>query len=353
MPKSLFTELLKNVPASASVAIDGTSSAEFSSFVDTGSYVLNAALSGTLFGGMQDNKITVFAGESSTGKTFFVLSIIKAWMQRNPTGVVVYFDTESAVTNQMLTERGLDLSRIAKVEPETIEQFRQSALAILDNYETTKSESPMIIVLDSLGNLSSIKEVSDIREQKDSRDMTKAQLIRGTFRVLRLRLAKLKVPMLVTNHVYAVVGAYVPTKALSGGSGLMYVSDSIAMLTKSKVRDKDKHIIGNDVTIKMYKSRMSRENSEVDVRILYTGGLDRHHGLLELAEAAGLVSVSAGRYTFQGHTKSVTAAKIMESPEMFFTPEFLHQLDDTFVKRNFSYGHVGPASPSRGAHEVE
>lgn len=147
--------------------------------------------------------------------------------------------------------------------------------------------------------------------------------------------------------------SYIPTKALSGGAGLVYVSDSIAMLSKSKVRDKDKHIIGNDVTIKMYKSRMSRENNEVDVRILYTGGLDRHHGLLDLAEAAGLVTVSAGRYIFPGHTKSVTAAKITEAPEVFFTQEFLHQLDDTFVKRNFSYGHLITASPSRGAHDVE
>jgi RecA/RadA recombinase len=346
MPKSLFTDLLKNVPASASVAIDGTSSSEFGKYVDTGSYVLNAALSGSLFGGMPDNKITVFAGESSTGKTFFILSILKAWMQQNPTGNVIYFDTESAVTNQMLTERGLDLSRIAKVEPETIEQFRQSALAILDNYEAAKTNTPIIMVLDSLGNLSSLKEVTDIRDQKDSRDMTKAQLIRGTFRVLRLRLAKLAVPMLVTNHVYAVVGAYVPTKALSGGSGLIYVSDSIAMLSKSKVRDKDKNIIGNDVTIKMYKSRLSRENNEVDVRILYTGGLDRHYGLLELAEAAGMITVAAGRYTFPNQTKSVTATKIAETPEAFFTPEFLQTLDETFVKPNFSYGHLPSTSTS-------
>jgi len=346
MPKSLFAELLKNVPASASVAIDGTSSSEFGKYVDTGSYVLNAALSGSLFGGMPDNKITVFAGESSTGKTFFILSILKAWMRQNPTGNVIYFDTESAVTNQMLTERGLDLSRIAKVEPETIEQFRQSALAILDNYESAQTDTPIIMVLDSLGNMSSNKEVTDVRDQKDARDMTKAQLIRGTFRVLRLRLAKLAVPMLVTNHVYAVVGAYVPTKALSGGSGLTYVSDSIAMLSKSKVRDKDKNIIGNDVTIKMYKSRLSRENNEVDVRILYTGGLDRHYGLLELAEAAGMVSSAAGRYTFPGQTKTVTAAKIAEAPETYFTQEFLQTLDDTFVKPNFSYGQMLPVTPS-------
>ena len=147
--------------------------------------------------------------------------------------------------------------------------------------------------------------------------------------------------------------SYVPTKALSGGAGLTYVSDSIAMLSKSKVRDKDKHIIGNDVTIKMFKSRLSRENNEVDVRILYTGGLDRHHGLLDMAEAAGLVTVAAGRYTFPGQTKSVTAAKIAETPETYFTSEFLQQLDELYVKPNFSYGHITLTSPSRGLHDAE
>lgn len=344
MAKSAFADLFKNVPAEFSIAAEGKSSAEHGKCVDTGSYALNAALSGSLFGGMQDNKITVFAGESSTGKTFFVLGILKSWMQQNPTGTVVYFDTESAVTNDMLTSHGLDLSRVAKVEPETIESFRQSALAILDNYAESGSKDPLIMVLDSLGNLSSIKEVSDIREQKDSRDMTKAQLIRGTFRVLRLRLAKLSVPMLVTNHTYAVVGAYVPTRAMSGGAGLVYVSDSIAMLSKAKERDKEKNIVGNIVTIKMFKSRLSRENTETQVRISYTGGLDRYHGILDMAEAAGLVGYSAGRYTFPGVPKALTANKIMETPTTFFTEEFLKNLDDLFVKPNYTYGDLSAAA---------
>ena len=231
MSNSLFKALLKNVPASASLAVEGKSSAEFGKFIDTGSYTLNAALSGSLFGGMPDNKITVFAGESSTGKTYFIIGILKSWMEQNPKGVVVYFDTESAVTNQMLTDRGLDITRIIKVEPETIEQFRQSALAILDNYEESKTTDPMIMVLDSLGNLSSVKEVQDVRDQKDTRDMTKAQLIRGTFRVLRLRLAKLSVPMIVSNHVYQVVGC------LSDSAYVIMSDGSVKNITDITVGD--------------------------------------------------------------------------------------------------------------------
>lgn len=180
--------------------------------MDNGSYSFNAPLSGSLFGGMADNKIMAVAGESSVGKSYFALGIVKSWLDQNPDGAVVYFDTESAITNQMLSERGIDLDKVLKVEPETIEQFRQSALAILDNYAETKDKgAKLFMVLDSLGNLSSSKEVQDTRDQKETRDMTKAGLIRGTFRVLRLKLSKLGVPLLVTNHVYTVVGCLADT----------------------------------------------------------------------------------------------------------------------------------------------
>lgn len=342
MAKSLFQTLLKNVPAESSIAVEGKSSAEFGGFIDTGSYTLNAALSGSVFGGIPDNKITVFAGESSTGKSFFILGILKSWLAQNPTGNVIYFDTESAITNQMLSDRGLDLNRIAKVEPETIESFRQSALAILDNYAESGSKDPLFMVLDSLGNLSSLKEVTDIRDQKDSRDMTKAQLIRGTFRVLRLRLAKLKVPMIVANHTYAVVGAYVPTKAMSGGGGLVYVSDSIAMLSKSKDKDNEKNVIGSIITVKMMKSRLSRENTETESRISYSGGLDRYYGLLGMAVDAGLVEHTGNKYTFSGQ-KPVFESKIANTPEDYFTKDFLEKLDDLYVRPHFTYGQNTPA----------
>lgn len=347
---SFFRTLIKDLPAMTTIASDGLSSSEFDGYVNTGSYTLNAALSGSLFGGMPNNKITVFAGDPATGKTFFVLGVVKQWLEDNPDGGVIYFDTESAVTNQMLSERGIDLTRIVKSEPETIEQFRQTALQILDRYDETpqKSRQPMLMVLDSLGNLSSAKEVEDIRAEKDTRDMTKAGLIRGTFRVLRLRLSKLNVPMICTNHVYAVVGAYVPTKALSGGSGLIYVSDSIAMLSKSKDRDKEKNVIGSIVKAKMFKSRLSRENSEVEVRISYAGGLDKYYGVLEMAVEAGMVEHSAGKYTFSGQ-KPVFASKIQEAPEKFFTEAFLKELNDKYVRPNFSYGVLSPD----GAHPTE
>jgi len=201
------------------MADDGAGSAEFGDFIDTGSYALNAILSGSLYGGVPDNKVTAFAGESTTGKTFFVLGIVRSFLEKNPTGGVVYYDTEAAITKSMMSDRGIDTSRVIIAEPDTIQKFKTHGLKMIEAYEKQPVDKrpPMMFVLDSLGQLSTSKEMEDSLEGKDTRDMTKSQTIKAAFRVLTLKLAKVKIPLLVTNHVYEVVGAYVPTKEISGG----------------------------------------------------------------------------------------------------------------------------------------
>ena len=216
--KTLLKNIVKKIGEdAASIASDGVASAESGGNVDTGCYVFNAALSGSIYGGLFDNKITCIAGEESTGKTFFALSILKYWMEQNPEGVVVYFDTEAAVTKDMFESRGLDSSRVVIVEPQTIEDFRTQALQIVNDYLDSADETPMFFVLDSMGQLSSKKELEDIASGNDKRDMTKSQLLKACFRVLNLKLAKANVPMIVTNHVYAIIGSMIPQKELSGG----------------------------------------------------------------------------------------------------------------------------------------
>jgi len=317
------------------IAADGTGSSEFTGTIDTGSYILNAVLSGSIYGGVPNNKITAFAGESATGKTFFVLGILKRFLDDNPTGGIVYYDTEAAVTKIMMEQRGIDTTRVIIAEPDTIQKFRTHALKVIESYENQKNAPPMMFVLDSLGMLSTSKEMTDTAAGSDTRDMTKAQVIKATFRVLTLKLAKIKVPMLVTNHVYDVVGSYVPMKEIGGGTGLKYAASTIAMLGKKKDKE-GTEVVGNIIKVKTYKSRFSKENKDVEVRLSFDKGLDRYFGLLPLAEKYDIIKKVSTRYELPDGSK-VFGKAINQEPEKYFTKDLLDKLDDA-AKQEFSYG---------------
>jgi len=335
---SFFRNLVEEMKdEDTSMAIDGAGSAEFGGFIDTGCYMLNAVLSGSIYGGVPDNKVTAFAGESATGKTFFVLGIVRAFLDKNPTGGIVYYDTEAAVTKGMMEDRGIDTSRVIISEPDTIQKFKTHALKMLDAYEKQPEDKrpPMMFVLDSLGLLSTTKEMEDSLEGKETRDMTKSQMIKAAFRVLTLKLAKVKVPMLVTNHVYEMVGSYVPTKEIGGGSGLKYAASTIAMLTKKKEKDGD-DIVGNVIRIRMYKSRLSKENQQASVLLTYSKGLDRYYGLLDLAEKYEIFKKVSTRYELPDGSKAF-GKTINEAPEKYYTEDVLKLLDEAAAKE-YKYG---------------
>ena len=270
----------------AGVVADGVAAGDVDSFIDSGSYIFNALLSGSLHGGLPMNKITALAGESATGKTYFALGICQKFLEDNPDSAVIYFESESALTKDMIEERGIDSNRIVIVPVVTVQEFRNQSLSILDRYlETDESERPpMLFVLDSLGMLSTTKEIEDTAEGKETKDMTRAQITKGAFRVLTLKLGRAKVPMIVTNHTYDVIGSMFPQKEMGGGSGLKYAASSIIFLSKKKEKD-GTEIIGNIIHCKNAKSRLTVENRMVDVRLTYDKGLDRYYGLLDLALA--------------------------------------------------------------------
>ena len=306
-------------------------------YVDTGSYIFNGLVSGSIFGGVSGNKITAIAGESSTGKTFFSLAVVKNFLDNNPDGYCLYFDTEAAITKSLLESRGVDTKRTVVVNVVTVEDFRNKALKAVDLYQKKKQEErkPCMFVLDSLGMLSTDKEITDALNEKQVRDMTKSQLVKGAFRMLTLKLGQANIPMLVTNHTYDVIGAYVPTKEMGGGSGLKYAASTIIYLSKKKEKD-GTEVIGNIIKAKTAKSRLSKENKEVEIRLFYDErGLDKYYGLLELGEIGELWKNVGGRYEMDG--KKLYAKEILKNPEKYFTPEVMQALDE-IAQKEFSYG---------------
>jgi RecA/RadA recombinase len=321
----------------ANIVADGVAAGDVDAFVDTGSYIFNALLSGSLHGGLPSNKITAIAGESATGKTFFALGMVKQFLEDNPDAAVMYFESESAITKGMIEERGIDSKRIVIVPVVTVQEFRNQAINILDRYlETPEKDRPkMMFVLDSLGMLSTTKEIEDTAEGKETKDMTRAQITKGAFRVLTLKLGRAGVPMIVTNHTYDVIGSMFPQKEMGGGSGLKYAASSIIYLSKKKEKE-GTEIIGNIIHCKNAKSRLTVENRVVDVRLTYDKGLDRYYGLLDLALASGVFKKSSTRVELP-NGKTEFGKTINNNPEKYFTEDVMEKLE-TVVQDYFKYG---------------
>ena len=304
-------------------------------YIDTGSYILNALLSGSIHRGLPSNKITAFAGESATGKTFFILGIVKQFLTDNPSGGVLYFESESALTKQMIENRGIDSSRMIILPVSTIQEFTHQALKVVEKHMEGQEDRPLMMCLDSLGMLSTTKEVTDISEGKETKDMTRAQLVKGAFRVLTLKLGKAGIPLLVTNHTYKQVGTMFPQDVMGGGSGIQYAASTIVFLSKRKEKD-GTDVVGNVIHCKNYKSRLTKENKRVDVLLRYDQGLNRYYGLIELAEDAGIFTKVSTRYEMPDGSK-VFGKAILNEPEKYFTTDILDKLNE-HAKKVFLYG---------------
>ena len=319
----------------ASLVSDGVAAGDTSGFIDTGSHIFNAVVSGSIYGGIPGNKITALAGESSTGKTYFCLGVVQHFLDSSDDSGVIYFESESALSKELIENRGIDSSRMMIVPITTVQEFRTQAIRILDKYLQQSERKPLMFVLDSLGMLSTTKEVEDAEAGKETRDMTRAQIVKSIFRVLTLKLGKANVPLLVTNHTYDVVGSYIPTKEMGGGSGLKYAASTIIYLSKKKEKS-EKEVVGNLIKAKTAKSRLTKENSEVVTRLFYDErGLDPYYGLLELGEKHGVFKKSGNR--IQIGEKNVYPKNVYENPKEYFTPEIMQALDECAAKE-FGYG---------------
>jgi len=336
-----MSDFLKNIIKEvgneyASLVVDGVEAGDVESYIDTGSYIFNALLSGSLHGGLPANKITALAGESATGKTYFLMGIVKNFLDKDPEAGVIYFESESALTKQLIIDRGVDPERMVIMPVTTVQEFRHQVLKTLDSYiaQNEADRKPLFLCLDSLGMLSTTKEVEDTSEGKETRDMTRAQVLKAAFRVLTLKLGRAKVPMVVTNHTYDVIGSMFPQKEMGGGQGLKYAASSIIYLSRRKEKV-GTEVVGNIIHCKNHKSRLTVENKVVDVRLTYDKGLDRYYGLLELAEKYGVFKKVSMRYELPDGSKQF-GKTILNDPETYFTEEIMTKLEECAAKE-FKY----------------
>ncbi len=235
----------------------------------------------------------------------------------------------------MIEERGIDSSRMILLPVSTIQEFTHQALKVVEKHMEDQEDRPLMMCLDSLGMLSTTKEVGDISEGKETKDMTRAQLVKGAFRVLTLKLGKAGIPLLVTNHTYKQVGTMFPQDVMGGGSGLQYAASTIIFLSKRKEKD-GTDVVGNVIHCKNYKSRLTKENKKVDVLLRYDQGLNRYYGLLDLAEKYDIIKKVSTRYELPDGSK-VFGKQILSEPEKYFNDKIMDALKIA-AEKEFSYG---------------
>ena len=315
-------------------------------FLDSGSYMFNALLSGSIYGGIPDNRVIALAGPEATGKTYLAVGLAGKFLSLNPKAVVFYFESEHAVDEDMTAKRGLDNKRIAKIPIATVEEFRTQCLRLLDNYLAIAAEDrgPLMIILDSLGMLSTNKEIDVATKGDDTRDMTRTQLIKAAFRIITLKAGRARVPMIVLNHTYEQIGANtkpgMKSYEMSGGGGIKYAASTIVYLTKKKIwNDESKETDGNFIHCKNVKSRLTVPERTVDVQLMYNGGIQPYYGLCDLAEPYNIWKRVANKFETE-HGKFYEK-QIYADPDRFFTPEVLQKFDAA-AQQEYLYGNAKP-----------
>lgn len=326
-------------------------------FIDTGAYLLNGLISGSLYGGFPGNHISAFAGAPSTGKTYFALTAVKEFLEKNPDGYVLYVETEGAVYTEMLEEWGIDTERCILVPLNTVEELRHQLSNFVATYRAEENKLPCLVVLDSAGMLSTQKEINDALEGKDKRDMTRAQLLRGAMRILTYPLRQAGIPFIFTNHTYDVPGAYVPTKNMAGGDGLVYSASVVLMVENKRVKEgsndiatkektpKDavgatkikgaKDVVANLLTVTLKKGRFTRDGKEIDVYLDHRRGLLRYYGLVEFGIKHGVFTKN-GNYVVLPDGTQDFESKINTTPEKFFTADVMAKLEEACI-REFTF----------------
>lgn len=330
MNDNSFIDILKGAE------IDALETAPTTTWIDTGSYIFNALVSGSVYKGMPGNRAIMLAGAPSAGKSFLTLSLNKQFLKDNPMGQILYFDTEFALEKDMLSKRDIDTNRFHIVQTDTLQDFRTKAIKFLDNYKQSKSKPKVMISLDSLSNLPTQKEVADALSGSEARDMTKAQVIRSIFRVLTHQLGVNDIPLIIANHVYSSMDMYSPVQ-LSGGDGAKYAASTIITLNKAKDKD-GTDVVGNIITATTYKSRYTKEAQKVKMKLDFQTGLDRYYGLRELGEKYDIFKKVSTRIELPDGTK-VWGKDIDNDPEKYYTKEIMDRLDEA-AKQEYSLGMI-------------
>lgn len=286
-----MSSLLSRMAKGGMVASKSSYFSKSKEFTDTGIPALNIILSGEVDGGLSSG-LTVIAGPSKTFKTCMTLQMVGKYLKKYPDAVCLFYDSEFGVTPEYMVANGVDTSRVVHIPVEDVEQLKFDVVQKLD--EIGKGDR-VIIMIDSLGNIASKKEVEDAKNEKAVADMTRAKAIRSMLRIITPKLLLKDLPCIAIAHVYQEIGLY-PKTIIGGGTAIMYAANTAIIIGKSQEKD-GSELAGFTFNMNIEKSRYVREKYKIGLRVMFDDGIYRWSGLLDIALAGGfIVKPSNGWY---------------------------------------------------------
>jgi len=295
---SLLDKLKKNSTIKETEVLNKSKFFNKKDMIQTSVPMINVALSGSLEGGLTPG-LTVFAGPSKHFKTAFSLLLAKSYLEKYEDAVVLFYDSEFGSPQSYFDSFGIDTGRVLHTPITDIEQLKFDIMSQINNVERGDH---VIIIVDSVGNLASKKEVDDALEGKSVADMTRAKQMKSLFRMITPHLTIKDIPMVVVNHTYSEIGLF-PKQIVSGGTGIYYSADNIFIIGRQQEKE-GTDIVGYNFIINVEKSRFVREKSKIPVEVLFEGGISKWSGLLDVALDGGfVVKPSNGWYSIKGEEK--------------------------------------------------
>jgi RecA/RadA recombinase len=306
--------------------------------ISTSVPMVNVALSGSMDGGMTPG-LTVLAGPSKHFKTSFALLMASAYLKSKKDAVMLFYDSEFGSPQAYFEQFDIDTSRVLHTPITNVEELKFDMIAQLEGLE---AKDDVIIVIDSIGNLASKKELDDAQNEKSVADMSRAKALKGLFRMATPYLAMKNIVMLAVNHTYQEIGLF-PKAVVSGGTGIYYSANNIWILGRRQNK-KGTEITGYDFVINIEKSRFVKEKSKIPISVSWEGGVEEYSGLLEVAMAGGyVVKPSNGWYSsVDMSTGEISEKKVRESGTLekeFWDPIFTNTDFKDFIKKQFTIGY--------------
>ena len=314
--------------------------------------MVNVALSGSMDGGVTPG-LTVLAGPSKHFKTSFALLMAGAYMNAHKDAVMLFYDSEFGSPQSYFEQFGIDTSRILHTPITNVEELK---FDLISQLEEISREDKVIIVIDSIGNLASKKELDDAINEKSVADMSRAKALKGLFRMCTPYLAMKNIPMLAVNHTYMEIGLF-PKAIVGGGTGIYYSADNIWILGRQQEK-KGTEITGYNFVINVEKSRYVKEKSKIPITVNWEGGVQKYSGLTEVGKAGGYVrNPSMGWYeAFNPKTGEVLSGKVRLDATLtkeFWDPIFNRTDFKEFVQKQYSIGHESLVSMDDIVEEEE